>query len=257
MDGLKIYQGYESGPMEKFRWLDNFSLTKYSNRNAPLVVFGCYRNYDVEVIKRHRGQVVLVWLGADSKKRTLPELNRPNIIHVTWLLEVQKYLVEGGLDCQLIKMPVRELTPPKPITKLGDKIYTYLNSFKPEYHGKDVVENLNLKYEFIIGVGAIPIHKWLAGKADEFYSQAFIGLALSDYAGGAMSILEMGVRGIKVVTNVVQLPNCVPWKTIEDIEEAIKVESEKIGESNNGLVKEVYEQLVEVEGCFDLNKMMV
>lgn len=258
MKGIKAFQGYMSDVMEHFYWLDSFELSPYKDMKKPLVVFGCYRPKDYETIVRHRGEVIVVWMGNDTihHKDRLWELKKSNITHVTWLIPVKAYLESRGVDCLLIKNPIKEHPYPEPVSKLGQKVYAYLPKGKPEYHGSNVVDTLNIKYPLFVGNKSIPRLEWYKGANQAFYSQAFIGLALSSYAGGGMTIQEMAVRGIRVITNVSPLPNCIPWKTKEDVERIINNEAEKIGQSNNGLVKEVYDSLVYIKGCFDLDKLL-
>ena len=254
----KAFQGYEAKGMGKFRWLKSFGLSPYESKKRPAVFFGCYKPEDLRVIYNHKAAVFLVWMGNDTHKREKDfiELAKLNIIHVTWLPDAQKYLINRGIDCKLLKLPVKEYPRPDPMV-LGNKVYAYLAKGKPEYHGSEVVESLNINYPLLIGDNSVGSTEWYNGMNNRFYSQVFIGLALSDYVGGGMSIQEMAVRGIRVITNVLNLPNCIPWETKEDVERIINEEAKKIGQSNNGLVEEVYDKLVEVRGCFDLEKLMV
>ncbi len=258
MKDIKAYQGYMSPPMKKFGWLKSFGLDPYANKTEPLVVFGCYKPVDRIVILKHRGPVIVIWMGTDTHKvrQELGRLVKKNIIHVTWLKGLHKYLTENrGIDCRMIKMPVKEYPKPDPVV-LGNKVYAYLAKGKPEYHGSKIVAKLNLNgYPLLVGDDSINNNQWYNGESDKIYSQAFIGLALSSYVGGAMTIQEMAVRGIRVVTNVLDLPNCIPWKTREDVQRIIEEESLKIGQSNNGLAEEVYDSLVDIKGCFDLEKL--
>ena len=258
MEGIKAFQGYMSPPMRKFKWLESFGLFKKINYTIPLVIFGCYKKQDRLLATSHKGEVIIVWMGTDSHKRQneFKYLKSRNITHVTWLKPVQKYLKIAGIDCLLIKIPVKEYPRPKPVI-LGSKVYAYLAEGKPEYHGSKIVDSLNLDYPLLIGDNSINQSNWYNGESNKFYSQAFIGLALSNYVGGGMTILEMAVRGIRVVTNVMDLPNCIPWKDKEDVERIINNEAKRIGQSSNGMVKEVYNRLGIVRGCFDLEKLII
>ena len=259
MEGIKAYHGHCSSPMEKFEWLKSFNLLPMSrNSSDPLVVFGCYKREERRIISNYRGTVIVVWMGTDTHKRQneFDSLKKKNIIHVTWLKPIQKYLIAVGVNCKLIKLPVKEHPHPDPVI-LGSKVYAYLSKGKPEYHGSNLVNSLDINHPLLVGDNSISQRRWYKGEGNHFYVQAFIGLALSDYVGGGMSIQEMAVRGIRVITNVMDLPNCIPWKDKEDVERIINKEAVKIGQSSNGLVEEVYDRLVEVRGCFDLEKLMV
>ncbi len=254
---VKAFQGHMAEPMKKFRWMQSFGLTEYLGRRRPLIVFGCYHDPDVRLIRKHKGPVILVWMGKDTHIMLgqFDKVSDKKIIHVTWLKQAQEFLKEKGVDCHLIKLPIKEYPRPEPLL-LGDKVYAYLQKGKPKYHGSEVIGSLKHMHPLLVGDYSIPRTHWYRGENAKFYSQAFIGLALSPYVGGAMSIQEMAVRGIKVVTNVLSLPNCIPWETEKDVDEAIEKEALKIGLSNNGLVEEVYEDMVEVRGCFNLEKLV-
>ena len=56
----KAFQGHMAEPMRKFRWLESFGLTKYLGERRPLVVFGCYHDPDVKLMRQHKGPVILI-----------------------------------------------------------------------------------------------------------------------------------------------------------------------------------------------------
>ena len=245
---MVINQAYESEPMKKFKFAELFKLSGYTNKSKPLVMFGCYHQKDIEVCERHNGKVVIVWLGKDTLRGH--HLKTPNkVIHTTWLPKVKERIEKDGKECILLKIPAREKVPPLP---LGNKVYTYLQKGKPEYHGSKIVNKLHLTHELLVGDHSINREAWWSGICDKFYGQAFIGLILSEYTGGGLSIVEMGLRGIKVVTNVLKLPHCIPWKTKEDIEKAIEQESKYIGVKRSGVANEVYHALAKDFKYFDL-----
>jgi len=251
---IKAYQGYVSYSMKKFPFLKRFNLKSYYDKSAPLVVFGCYGSGNVNIILNHKGIVIIRWCGADSRKKYVTKLIKPNIIHVAILPNIQRYLKSKGINCHQIKASTRE--KPYPMI-LKDKVYTYLNKNAPQYHGSEIVKRLNIKYKILIGDYSIPQKDWYAGRCNEYYSQAFIGLSLSNYAGGAGSIIEMGLRGIKVVTNLLDMPHTIPWKTIKDIEQSIEKESQNIGKINKKLADQVYNSMNHDPDCFDLDKLLI
>ena len=261
----KIKYGHEANIMKKFKFMEQFGLSPMVNGD-PVVVFGCYNLDDVQLILSHKNTVVVVWMGEDSlfikdnRKQKSPSktiykmLNKPNIIHTTWVPPIQRRLIKKGLDCKLLKITIKENAPVQP---LGTQVYTYLQKKKPEYHGSKMVDSLNLKDRLLVGDYSISREDWYAGENDKMYSNVFIGLALSKYAGGLMSIVEMGVRGIPVVTNIIDLPHCIPWETKEDIEQAIEHAAKNIGKKNTALAKAVRAELAPINGCFDLEKLLI
>ena len=239
--------------MKKFKFIERFGLLPMV-KNEPVVVFGAYHKDDVKIILSHHGTVVVVWCGEDSLKTSLKGMDKPNIIHTTWLPPIQRRLISKGLDCKLLKISLREQPSIQP---LGDQVYAYLQKSKPEYHGKKLVESLNLDHPLLVGDFSVAREAWYAGENDIWYGKVFIGLSLSEYAGGGATIVEMGVRGIPVVTNILDLPHCIPWKTKEDIEQAIKEASKNIGKKNTELAMAVRAKLVPLDGCFDLKKLLI
>jgi len=140
-----IKQGLVSRTINDFNFIDQYGLRNYDNILMPLVLFGCYRRKDFEVVKTHKALLVIRWCGIDSyvvTKETLPLFNKENIQHITPLPKVCEYLNKVGLKCQLIKVTTNLV--PKPIV-LGDKVYTYLNKNKPEYYGSRIVDELKNK----------------------------------------------------------------------------------------------------------------
>ncbi len=125
------------------------------------------------------------------------------------------------------------------IAPLGEKIYAYVPATAPSYHGMEIIEKLNVDFEIVIGDGTIPQDEWRAGRCNEFYNPSFIGLMLSPFTGGGSSIIEMGLRGRKCITNVFDLPHTLKWKTVSDIKRIIKQESKKIGTTNTSLAQKV------------------
>jgi hypothetical protein len=53
----------------------------------------------------------------------------------------------------------------------------------------------------------------------------------------------MGLRGLKVVTNVFDLPNCIPWDSIDDVVKAIEDETQFIGHQSVNLAEKVWRDL--------------
>jgi len=253
--GITAHQGIVSNPVKHFNFMSMFSLNRYTDNKAPVVVFGIY---DLNILKTHKGQIILRWCGNDARIQVnnYSLLKRDNIINVTPLAPVKKFLNDRGVDCLLIKPITTEKAKP---LKKGAKVYVYLNHYKPKYHGSKIVRELEKEYPFIIGDFSVPTDKWKAGEGDRYYSQSFIGLFISDYAGGGGGIIEMGLRGIPVVTNVLSLPHCMSWQSIEDIKECINAESKNIGTTDIDLAHLVESSLVESSTLngFELDKLII
>jgi hypothetical protein len=140
--------------------------------------------------------------------------------------------------------------------KKGNSVYTYLNKSKPDYHGKKTVDQVKSEYEIVVGDGSYGKDEWMK-YADDMYGKSFVGLFLSKFCGGGMSIQEMGLRGIPVVTNIMNLPHCYRWGTVEDIQNKIQYLSSGIGKVDKELADQVYESMVKQVDCFDLEQLLV
>jgi len=254
---MKITQGYSSITMNVIGFLKMHKLRLYDNMNEPLVVFGCYSDKDVETIKNHKSIVVVQWEGLDSKMKSNPSIfTEKNIINVSPHPNIKKYLDSKGIQCHLIKWAIDETLQPQ---ILGNKVYSYVNKKTPVYYGGTLINKLNIPFEILIGDYSISHTDWRTGGCDEFYPKCFIGLALSEYAGGGTSIVELGLRGIKVITNILNLPHTIKWNTIKDIEDAINKEAENIGKINTSLAGNVYNNVLSDEKlkCYDLDQLII
>jgi len=255
---MKIYQGYITEPMRPFQFLEQYKLQEYTDRFAPVVMFGCYKSRSAysEFLVKHRARIVIFWMGVDSyeiKDINLRRLiTKKQVINVTTLPRIRTYLKKHEVNCHLIQIVARH--DPRPLER-GNKIYTYLNYRKPEYHGKELIDRLHMNGSMLVGDGTIM--DWNLEKADELYGQSYLGLFLSDYVGGGISIQEMGLRGIPVVTNVFNLPHCIPWNNLSDIQRAIREQREGIGKTGTELAKKVYDNMVQKVTCFDLDQLLI
>lgn len=231
---MRITQCYISKSVDDFPFMEVYGLTSYIDSIEPCIFFGCYLEDDLKIILNHKGLSVIVWCGQDSLDFNDWHLfDTPNMFHVSALKNVVNH-VNNFVKCSLIKCKDMSDILTHPII-LGESIYVYMPKSSEDYHGKETFDKLKLNYACIIGDGSISQADWRVGKADEIYSQCFIGLVLSNYAGGGGTIVELGVRGIRCVTNVSALPNSISWSSVQDVEYAIEKEAKNIGKVNKKL----------------------
>jgi hypothetical protein len=254
---MKIKQGYKSSSMDAFQFLEMHKLEPLHDKYEPLVVFGCYNTDDLKVILEHHSIVVIQWEGLDSKKwKDLGVFKNSKIINVTPHPNIKAYFDQQGLSCSLIRWAINDTVNPQ---ILGNKVYSYVNKNSPVYYGSKTLEQVKTKHPFLIADYTIPANEWRNGPRDEAYAQTFVGLQLCEYAGGGFGIVELGLRGISVVNNILKLPNCIPWNTVEDIENAIERESKNIGKVNKELAQAVYDSVLcsEKLECYDLGQLVI
>lgn len=235
----RITQAYVSKSVADFPFHQIYSLDDYNCAGMPSVFFGCYRFEDVHVINNHFGTKVILWTGQDALDFDAHgfELKGP-ITHLTAHPKVFDLLNKKFSNVNLVK-PASFLNSIHP-KKLGTKVYAYCPSSAPEYHGFEIIGRL--PFEIIIGNGSIPQTEWRT-RADEFYSDVFCGLCLSSFAGGGTSIIEMGLRGIPVITNVFKLPHCHQWESEAHVTSLIERFKRHIGTTKRHLAQQVWESL--------------
>lgn len=237
---MRVTQGYVSKSVNDFPFLRQMGLTEYIDSIRPMVFFGCYSNEDVQIISNHKSKKIIFWCGQDAidciffgRYQYLQDC-----IHVSHMVNVVKIL-KPFLDIQLIApLSLGGTFIPSP---LGNKIFLYAPASHPSYHKAELIEQLSerVPFEFIIGDGSVSQYVWLNGHGGKVYDECFIGLCLSGFAGGGQTIIQLGLKGRKAVTNCLNLPNCVNWRTIDDIVFAISNEAAKIGSENKELSKQM------------------
>lgn len=217
-----------------------YALDDYKNYKEPSVFFGMYRYEDYCLFMQHNSQDRVFWTGQDVIM--FDWQNYFTGTNVTAHPKVKKHIEDKGLKCSLVKPAAFGLTMKPQV--LGKKIYAYCPNSAPDYHGKKIIDELRCGgYEIIVGDGQFTQVQWKSGLNEMHYNQCFIGLCLSEFAGGGLSIIEMGLRGMKVVTNVFNLPNCIPWNSIHDIVQAIEDQRRLIGQTRESVARYTWDGL--------------
>lgn len=250
---MRITQGYVSKSIMDFPFHEVYQLSDYYDVKKPAVFFGMYRYEDFIVLCSQESHSIVFFTGQDALQwdehqfRTIGQHANIRTAHP----KICEYILSKGRHCELVK-PAAFLNQRNP-KLLGTKIYAYCPDSMPEYHGKEIIVELaNAGYEIILGNGKFTRNEWKTRFADLHYNDCFIGLCLSEFAGGGESIIEMGLRGMKVVTNVFDLPNCVPWNSVEDVIQAIESETKNIGTTNTKLVQQVWNDLDHKHNWLDI-----
>lgn len=234
---MRITQAYVSPSVADFPFLRCLNLEPYHDVEAPAVFYGCYTMLDLIKVMNHIGFKVIRWCGQDAFDFWHWDLIK-DAHHVSPLDLIPEVI---PVPCHLIKPEnVDMVVNPTP---KGSKIYAYMPSSFPEYHGSDIIKQLAVDHEIIVGDGTYSRADWYGGIGDRYYDNAFIGLMLSPFAGGAGSVVDMGLRGRKCVTNVMDMPNSIPWNSIDDIRKAIERESLTIGETDTELAQRVFDAI--------------
>jgi hypothetical protein len=257
----RIKQAFVSPSVASFkqRWFNMFDLVNYTDIKEP-VVFFYNRIKDVNIIIKHRSKCIVVITTSfiSNKNLEILEKNLANRHYITIIAHpiMAKKLKEFNINSYWPKNGIfAEKVAP---VKLGNMIYTYIPKkefiLKRGHYNLEVFNELqNKKYPILLGDGSIPMNRWYNGESENYYSKCFVGLNLAIYCGGQTSIVDLGLRGIRCITNNLKLPSTIPWNSIQDIKNAIKNESKNIGTVNYELAKQVYESMDYKQKWLEIN----
>jgi len=222
-----------------------YNLKDYTNKNEPCLFFGVYNQDDVDSILNHNGTKKILLGGHDA-------------IYKTFINNIRRFADENiEIVCQSMHIynQLQKLNYPKTLNILspftptvlhsfyvpnnvkGDNIYIYTSDTRSNVYGekiyKDVIQKLKHKFNFIICS-----HK-TTSDIKSVYSKCFVGLRLTSFDGLGCTNIELGLMGIKCITNNIS-PNCLAWNNVDDIINHIINESKNIGKSNSGIANETY-----------------
>lgn len=229
---MRIKQAYVSPGIRFFEpsFRKKYQLSGYHNRFEPTVFFGSYSEEDRKAIDKHRGLAVMVWAGSDAMRIAGYKdlFSKPNIKHVAIGKFIAEDLKRAGFD--FIEVPITPFEgKPSPVKK-GKSIYAYVPHGKEAFYGHDIIADLDVPYNIIIGGSG----RYTKEQMDEVYSQCFIGLRLTPHDGLPNTVVELGLKGIPCVYNG-GLPGSIPWTNVADVKEAIIREAAKIDTQDDEL----------------------
>jgi hypothetical protein len=217
---MRITQAYMSNSVNDFNLLNRLNLKNYYDSSEPCLFFGVYSNEDIQAIKNHNSIAIIFWCGYDTMLWDNFDLfKKDSIVNLTVSKEMQKRLNSFNLKTKLVHGIVLDENIYQ--KKTGDKIFAYCPWVSFDYHRMDIISELQLKYDVILGDGKFTQKEWHEGAKYEIYNQCYIGLVLNNYAGGGATILELALQGKYCITNTQDYDNCLSWNTIEDIENHI------------------------------------
>lgn len=237
---MKITQAYVSESVSDFPFLEALSLTGYVDSSRPCLFIGCYSQEDFDIILNHKSDKIILWCGQDAL--TAIFMGWVNFLsdckHITWMVNVQKAL-KSFVNIKLVN-PVF-LGGKFSVTPLGKKVFAYCPQSHPSYHNEKLIKEVEkeLGVEVVIGDGTTSQEAWLNGEGDKIYDECFIGMCLSGFAGGGQTTIQLGLKGRKVITNVMELPNVINWRDSADVIEKIQKEMPTVHSVNNLLAKDV------------------
>ena len=155
--------------------------------------------------------------------------------HLTYLTPITPVLINNFYD---------------PFNIKGKYIYIYTSHNEKtavNIYGKNiyckVIDKISYKYNFIIATAKTH------NNIKDIYKDCFIGLRLTKYDGLGATNIELGLMGIKCITNNIS-PNCLHWNDVDDIINHIENESKNIGRTDHVLAKNVKQFINEEHKIF-------
>jgi len=230
----KITQCLFSGSADHFgTFMARNGLSKYHDKNAPVVLFGLRLQSKVEKLMMHKGLAIVVYRGSDVRhlRKLTKELKKPNIKHVAISSFISDDLAEFGIEHKVIPLVGSDVScMTGPLKPLGNTVYVYCPLTHTAVYGGNLIRRIKRKIPFKVNiVTSSEMHT--REELASVYNNSFIGLRLTTHDGIANQVVEMGLRGIRVVHNGMQ-PNAIPWKNMHGIVRSIQAESRRIGTIN-------------------------
>jgi hypothetical protein len=191
--------------------------------DEPLFMFGCYNEKQIWRALQHNagGQLtVICWAGSDANnlKNLSGVFNHfPKIKHIAISPWIAADLGMNALPFYRIPITPYDYSDIKS-EPLGDSIYMY----KPD----SAIYNGGIYHKI---KEALPDYNFIEcnwgdhtrEEMMEIYKKCFIGLRFTEHDGLSNTVCEMGMMGRMVINNG-DVPNCIKYKSIEDIIAHIK-----------------------------------
>lgn len=243
-----IKQGYVSRGVGFFAesFLSKYKLRPFFDKRKPLVMFGMYKDQDIEMLRTHRAPVVLVWCGSDAmrigrRKKWFKILKRKDVIHYATSSWISK-----DLKTQDIKHKILPITPAKvdfDIFPRGDSIYFYCGSEgHKEFYGYSLVREVEKRIKPVIYYAFS--NSFTKEQLEGVYRDCFLGLRLTPHDGVSVTAIELGLMGRKIIFNG-DTPNSIKWQGVDDICESVMSEYE-IRHEDNFNIRDVTQKYIDI-----------
>lgn len=233
-------QCYISKSLEGLDFRTRYGLTPYTDRDAPLIMFGMYRDEDFDILRRHDSTVTLVWQGMDAREINpawLPFLKSSHVNHIS----ISHWITESlnGYGIQSKYLPVSATSANIYPVKRGNSIYLYhsddLESSRA-YYGAHFIPEIEARTG--LRVQTAILGEYSKDALRRLYADCFINLRLTQYDGCPNTNLEMGLMGRRSIFNG-HIPHSIPWQNIDDICASIMAEYERRHEPNDHISNDI------------------
>ena len=239
---------FVSLPCFSSNYAEKFDLISYTQRSKPMIFLGLFHQKHIDIIAQHESLAVVVWIGSDSlyMRQGLHNLDYSSILRASHVRHIatSKWIIDDLSACGIphVYLPINSALPKefKP-TPLGNQVFYYGHSERPELYGRkvlDVVMERMPDVDFIVADN----HKVYSPEEMRsiVYPECFLGLRPTSHDGVSTTVVEMGLMGRKVIHNGLS-PNCIPWHSVGDIVESIRIEQRGIGSIYARIAQQVRE----------------
>jgi len=220
-----------SVPATIFRdpFIKKFGLEQNNALDEPIIMYAC-GEHTIKKIKHREALTVIIWTGTDANriKDYIPVLSRENVFHISTSVFINKDLERAGLKYKYLPIVVNSYPDLVPVKK-GDSIFFYQGSTSHrKTYRLPMVKSIMKEFpDTPLIVVSNNSHKWEDLK--KVYAKCFLGLRLIAHDGICHSAIEMGLMGIKTVSNH-KMPHTISYATRPNIINIIESERKKIGE---------------------------
>lgn len=261
-DNKRKYQLYISPALNFFKdiMIQKFNLidSNLDNNNVKCFFFGIYYSDDLSKMLKFKGEKIYIAGGSDIHQKSIVKNNIKDIQSQNIKIYCQsKYLYDIVLS--IYPKHLTYLTPITPVlinnfydpyNIKGKNIYIYTShneTSSVKIYGKNiynkVINKLSYKYNFIIATAKTYTN------IKDIYKDCFVGIRLTNFDGLGATNIELGLMGIKCITNNIS-PNCLHWNNIDDIINHIENESKNIGRTDYVLTRNVKQFINEEHTIF-------
>lgn len=224
-------------------------LTKYNNVNEPAFF---YSTLSVDhILKNHIGPAVLIVNNNITPlERNIKAIrSRKNLYFISTSKLMSNYL--DHLNLSYVEFPWGAHTLNPVAHTKRNSVYFYGDSSNRNIYGYHIISRIMKDHfphlKLITACHPInqPLNNGLKDgftsysekELDEIYKKVFIGIRLTRFDGGASTVQDLGLRGIKCVWNGGS-PSALSYSSEEDIINHIKNEEKTIGSIDNNTSNE-------------------
>ena len=254
----QLYSYFRKDYREEF--LKKYNMIPYSDKNQPVVFFGCYARLQVEELLGVNSTAIVIWAGWDSlwvrnheifAKRLKEKNNIRHIAISNFIEDDLKYMGIPYSSVPIVPFHNQDILP----HPLGDSIYIYDALCTQNDYSRKLLEQVKRKLpeynliETIYRKQEGTKHFYNRAELLSIYKNCFIGLRFSEHDGLPNTACELGLMGRKILWNG-KAPNAINYSDADSIIEHIKKEYSDRKMSNYLLVAQKTKEFLNIGDDF-------